>query len=123
MRTALAALALRLAARATVRLLSPAPGDVLVVAVDGGLASERGRAVAAAFREAGLRREGTPVVAVVVPAGSAASVEPRRKPREDLGYGETRNRAVDAGAPVVAAVVDGEAGKHICGAPGPGRAA
>ena len=109
----LASLCLRLAAGGTLALLRPAAGDVLVIAVPGGLTSDKGRAVATAFRDAGLRRGGTPVTALIIPTGSEAWIEAKRKPKEDLGYGETKNQAVDAG----------EQGKHVCGAPGPGKAA
>lgn len=49
------------------------------------------------------------VLVVQAPLETRVHLEPQAKPKEDLGYRETRNVEVDAGAA-------GEQGKHVCGA-------
>lgn len=93
-----------------VDVLRPRDGDVLVVRLPDDVPLFDDALVArleVATRNLWRRR----IVVVVLPFGARVHSEPRRKASEDLGYRETRNVGVDAGA------ADGEAGKHVCGAP------
>ena len=91
----------------------PRPDEVLVLRAP----APQVAAVRADLRALGLwPKLPSGALVLVLPTEVQVAVEPRLKPNEDLGYRETANQQVDAG-------VDGEKGKHICGAPGPGAAA
>lgn len=92
--------------------LRPGPTDVLVLHVPGGKDAER--AVRDGLREIGVwPKLANGALVLVLPPDVTATVEPRLKPAEDLGYGkgnrETANVAVDADAAA-------ESKRAICGA-------
>lgn len=88
--------------------LSPGPADVLVLRVPGG--AERVAAVRDGLRGAGAwPKLPSGAFVLVLPADVVVAVEPRLKPAEDLGYGETKNRSVDADSAA-------ESKRAICGA-------
>ena len=88
--------------------LSPSPTDVLVLRVPGD--KQRVDSVRADLRSLGLwPKLPNGAIVLVLPDDVRVAVEPRLKPAEDLGYGETKNRTVDADAAA-------ESKRAICGA-------
>ena len=88
--------------------LTPGPLDVLVLRVPGG--EGRVKTVRDELRGAGLwPKLPSGAIVLVLPVDVRVAVEPRLKPAEDLGYGETKNRVVDAD-------VAAESKRAICGA-------